>query len=757
MMKTLRLFLILLMTALIIVACGGGDDDSSDTTDTDDTAETTEITDNTSQADDETEADEESDVTFELIEFEPTATFGTGQILSMALAPDDSQLAIGTGVGTVFLFEGADLTTEPTVINLGAGRFEDIAYSPDGSQLAIANYFGSVHVIDTASGDIIWEGFPQRTASDDGAIVIAIFEAELTPVRVAFSPDGATLAVAYDDSGNVNLFDAGTGENGRLLDGRTPITNIPEIAFTSDSSQLVASHGNGDVDVFDVASGELVVRREDDFTTNALAISPDGSTVATVNTQSGPRFLTLVNASDLTTAQEIQNDNLGDALIYSVDGGSIITTTGRSNNGTVLAYDVATLTEGASFTTNLPVNDLAMNSDGSVLYISDTANVYAIDATALLAGDADTEIEEPLSTFASNDFIMGVDYNADRSQVIICERNGTATIFDVATGESLQSIWLPPVNTNGCSSIRFTEDENVIIVRRGTQGYAYNLETEETLFTYRPSNGGGISDNGMYALGMFSSNFTIFDFSDTPTDGSLVQATFEIDLEAFNIIRATSGRQLINPDGTRAVTLTSVEGGTSALILDPTSGEALIQIPVWENRVSDISLSDDGSTFVLAGYEDLGLDGDRIIIHIYDITGEEATISAEIPLSDPNNEDLRVRSIAVSHNGGLIAIMANDGIMHLWDRETEEIVASFFVGLNFNTLTFEANSPLLFGYDGNNFITTDPNLYGVVMVWDLSEYVGEMDMPESEEAQEADDVEMTEEPESTPEATEESE
>ena len=750
-MKMLRLLLTLLIVALVIVACGGGDDNSSDSTDND----TVETTDNTTQTEDDNtneaeEVVEEPDATFDLIEFEPMATFGIGQVLSMALSPDDSQVAVGTGIGTIHLFDATDLSSTSTIIELG-GRLVDIAYSPDGTQLAVANYFGSVHVIDIATGDIVWEGYPQRNADEDGVIVASIFDSELTPTRVAYSPDGATLAVAYDDSGKVTLFDAGTGENGRILDGRTPITNVPQLAFTPDSTQLIASHGNGDVDVFDATSGELVVRREDELTLRAMTVSPDSSTIATINTQSGSaRFLTTLNVSDLTTAVEIQNDNFGDALIYSVDGASLITTTGRTDAGAVLVYDIATLTQGARFITNLPVNDLALSSDGTTLYISDPANVYAIDATALLAGDAETIIEEALGSASSNDWIVSVDFTADLSQIIICERNGKATIFDVDTGENLQSaIALPPENTNGCT-VTFTEDENVITMRRGTQGYGYNLETGETLFNYRSSNARAISGNGLYALGAFTSTLNMFDFNDAPTDGSLVEPAYDVDLETLNISRATTGAQAINFDGTRAMTLTTVEGGASALILNPSAGETLMQLPVWENRISSFSLSDDGSTVAIAGYEDLGLDGDRIIINIYDITGDEATILAEIPLSDPINDELRVRSIAVSNNGGLVAILADDGIMHLWDRETGEIVASFFVGLNFNGLTFQANSPYLIGYDGNNFITIDPNLYGVATVWDMSDYLGEIDMPEAEATEES-NVEMTAE------ATEESE
>ncbi|MCB0126066.1 MAG: pentapeptide repeat-containing protein, partial [Caldilineaceae bacterium] len=109
-------------------------------------------------------------------------THDFGHIYSLALQPQETLIAIGTGNGDIHLWQLADL--HPQRILLGhQNRVQGLAFHPNGEILASASYDGTVRLWQVESGRCL----NILTKHNDGALA------------VDFSPDGTLLATSSRD------------------------------------------------------------------------------------------------------------------------------------------------------------------------------------------------------------------------------------------------------------------------------------------------------------------------------------------------------------------------------------------------------------------------------------------------------------------------------------------------------------------------------------------------------------------------------
>jgi WD40 repeat protein/serine/threonine protein kinase len=132
-----------------------------------------------------------------------------------------------------------------TVADVGPLSQTLTAFSSDGTRLAVLGKDGPV-VYDTTT----WKE-PVKLPLPGHAVLAAVF-----------SPDGKSLALAGALRGQalVSVWDAVTGKARITLDGAPGHGAIGPVAFSPDGSRLVGANGRGDVFLWDLATGEELVR-----------------------------------------------------------------------------------------------------------------------------------------------------------------------------------------------------------------------------------------------------------------------------------------------------------------------------------------------------------------------------------------------------------------------------------------------------------------------------------------------------------------
>ena len=112
-------------------------------------------------------------------------------------------------------------------------------------------------------------GYGDKTTWNDGSSVYG----------VAFSPDGKSV-VSGDDNGEVVLWDVATGARRTWNDGST----VKGVAFSPDGKTVATGDVSGQVSLWDVAAGTKITTWDDGTVVQSVAFSPDGGTLATADT-----------------------------------------------------------------------------------------------------------------------------------------------------------------------------------------------------------------------------------------------------------------------------------------------------------------------------------------------------------------------------------------------------------------------------------------------------------------------------------------
>jgi WD40 repeat protein len=173
-----------------------------------------------------------------------------------------------------------------------------LAYSPDGRGLATASGGPAAQVWDADTGA------PRQTltVTSEGGVTAEVWS-------VAFSPDGATIAVPEYWSVGITLFEAGIarshvgGRLSRRASGTMIRSCLYQVAFSPDGRTLAASEAGG-ITLWDVASQQPRAELPSDGS-ETLALSPDGRRLVTGGSQlrvwdtaSGDELLKLADTQD---------------------------------------------------------------------------------------------------------------------------------------------------------------------------------------------------------------------------------------------------------------------------------------------------------------------------------------------------------------------------------------------------------------------------------------------------------------------------
>jgi WD40 repeat protein/DNA-binding SARP family transcriptional activator/type II secretory pathway predicted ATPase ExeA len=182
-------------------------------------------------------------------------------VSAIAVAPRSGLITTAGGTTAV---TSDPVSGVPLFTHAEEEEIQDVAWSPDGAQLAVASRDAPIRVLDATGEEVAafpWGG--GRSAH-----------------RVQFSPDGRLLGAVRDFAGRfdpkepqVRIWDWAREEVVRTID-----THAEDLAFDPTGATLATAHPGGDIEVWDMASGErLRTLAGHHGPAVSIAFSPDGS------------------------------------------------------------------------------------------------------------------------------------------------------------------------------------------------------------------------------------------------------------------------------------------------------------------------------------------------------------------------------------------------------------------------------------------------------------------------------------------------
>ena len=324
----------------------------------------------------------------------PLADRITGHTQSIKAATffEDSSTLASVAFNGEITFWDVETSQKSTVQTSGhRDLFPTLAFSPDGTKLVSVGAEGSTVFATNFS-------YPLSTWHPDHLIRLTDVKTgrELATLRygttkkLTFSPDGKT--VAFSGLGEIRLWNTETGDEQAipLADLKAGIHNIPTVlalAFSPDGRWLVSGTRDGEIQMWDVATGEALVafvdptERENLGRIAALAFSPDRALLA-AGTR-GHIHLWEVNTTNKFFSVNTEHrrgdrpfSGSAELLVFSPDGAVLVN---GLDIGTIQLWDVTTGDKIAALDGHTQsVNTLAFSPDGTTLVST------ATDGTILL-------------------------------------------------------------------------------------------------------------------------------------------------------------------------------------------------------------------------------------------------------------------------------------------------------------------------------------------------------------------------------------
>jgi WD40 repeat protein len=582
---------------------------------------------------------------------QPIRTFPLGRLhlgTSMALSPDGKILAIGGDDGTDGEAQIWNAATGQPISTLPVGHVDvdsarivnsvtSMAFSPNGRTLAIATAIGQVQVWNTATWQLV------RTLSSVNLDAPAASFSD-TIFTVAFSPDSKIMATGSND-GDVRLWNAATGHLIHTLSG-TSTGGVQSVAFSPDG-RTVASGETGRTRLWNVVTGKPAVTLPADSQSDqvlSVAFSPDGRTLAVGSNDNGGQ----IQLWDAATHQQIGTPlSAGriDVVVFSPDGKTL---GGGSDDGEVRLWStdaIQPIRTIPAVSDSGPIGPVALSPDGRTLAVGNQDGEGASGEVQLwnvITGQSiSTKLADP------DDGVDSVAFSPDGKILASGDGSGVLELWNAATGQPIRR--LPAGSTGPVLSVAFSPDGK-ILASGGSENGEVQLWNTAT----------------WQKIGTLSASSQVFAVAFSPNDKVLAAGKANGQAQLWK--RATW-----SPDGV-PLTTTIPEATVSAIAFSPGSKTLAVTLGGSQVQLWNTATRHQNSTLT----------------------------------SSPSD---RINTVTFSPDGIVLASGSENGQVQLWDTATGQLI---------DRLPGHSASPVgqaVFSPDGKTLAAADG---GSVQLWSVS-------------------------------------
>lgn len=287
----------------------------------------------------------------------------------------------------------------------GASILVSVRFTPDGKQVVSASFDGTVVMWDVRTGKRVWQvDLDEGAKAKESPTTSQILDMDL-------SPDGRTLAVAYDrdrvvgkrlvgkSDYRIGLLNAQDGRERQALLGHTAL--IGRLAFSTDGRLLVSASADNTARLWNVETGQQLLSITLKERGAAVAFSPDGKHIA-VATQ--PTYSTppqpIVGLYDVQSGKLVRDfprrkSNVSD-LAFSPDGRLLAISSENLSSAQIDLWELSAQQPTRTLTDHeKDITSIAFSPDGRLLASGELRNGRGIVVVRDLTASSQPRIYKP--------------------------------------------------------------------------------------------------------------------------------------------------------------------------------------------------------------------------------------------------------------------------------------------------------------------------------------------------------------------------